>query len=84
MYNAMIPVEYFYELIKAAKQQSPFFIIMTNEQREIIENQLLKHESIIIDLYDEIDYHEREMENLQTLLDDDSNLEDAVNIKQGR
>lgn len=34
-----------------------------------------------MDLEDEIDYHQREINNLQTLLDDDSNLEDAVNIR---
>lgn len=54
---------------------------MTNEQREVIENQILEHTSIIMDLEDEIDYHQKEINNLQTLLDDDSNLEDAVNIR---
>lgn len=34
-----------------------------------------------MDLEDEIDYRQREINNLQTLLDDDSNLEDAVNIR---
>ena len=57
---------------------------MTNEQREALENQIEQHDNIIMDLYDEIDYHEREVKNLQTLLNDDSNLEDAVSIKEGR
>lgn len=57
---------------------------MTNEQRETLENQIEQHNHIIMDLYDEIDYHEREIKNLQTLLNDDSNLEDAVSIKEGR
>ena len=48
---------------------------MTNEQREVIESQILEHNLIIMDLEDEIDYHQREINNLQTLLDDDSNLE---------
>lgn len=43
---------------------------MTDEQKEIIENQLLEHESIIMDLEDEIDYHQREINNLEALLDD--------------
>ena len=54
---------------------------MTNEQREVIESQILEHNLIIMDLEDEIDYYQREINNLQTLLDDDSNLEDAVNIR---
>ena len=54
------------------------------EQREALENQIEQHNHIIMDLYDEIDYHEREVKNLQTLLNDDSNLEDAVSIKEGR
>lgn len=54
---------------------------MTNEQREVIESQILEHNLIVMDLEDEIDYHQREINNLQTLLDDDSNLEDAVNIR---
>lgn len=54
---------------------------MTNEQREVIESQILEHNLIIMDLEDEIDYLQREINNLQTLLDDDSNLEDAVNIR---
>ena len=57
---------------------------MTNEQREALENQIEQHNHIIMDLYDEIDYYEREIKNLQTLLNDDSNLEDAVSIKEGR
>jgi hypothetical protein len=57
---------------------------MTNEQREALENQIEQYNHIIMDLYDEIDYHEREVKNLQTLLNDDSNLEDAVSIKEGR
>lgn len=57
---------------------------MTNEQREALENQIEQHNHIIMDLYDKIDYHEREIKNLQTLLNDDSNLEDAVSIKEGR
>lgn len=57
---------------------------MTNEQREALENQIEQHNHIIMDLYDEIDCHEREVKNLQTLLNDDSNLEDAVSIKEGR
>ena len=57
---------------------------MTNEQREALENQIEQHNHIIMDLYDEIDYYEREVKNLQTLLNDDSNLEDAVSIKEGR
>ena len=57
---------------------------MTNEQREALENQIEQQNHIIMDLYDEIDYHEREVKNLQTLLNDDSNLEDAVSIKEGR
>lgn len=57
---------------------------MTNEQREALENQIEQHNYMIMDLYDEIDYHEREVKNLQTLLNDDSNLEDAVSIKEGR
>ena len=54
---------------------------MTKEQREALENQIEQHKEIILDLEDEIEYHEREIQNLQMLLDENSNLEDAVRIK---
>lgn len=54
---------------------------MTDEQRESLLDQISQHQHIIADLYDEIDYHEREIENLQTLIQDDSNVEDAVTIR---
>lgn len=44
---------------------------MTKEQRETIENQIESHRSIIEDLLTEICYHENEIKNLETLLNDD-------------
>lgn len=50
---------------------------MTKEQRETIENQIESHRSIIEDLLTEICYHENEIKNLETLLNDDSKIDDA-------
>ncbi len=60
---------------------SCLFIIMTKEQRETIENQIESHRSIIEDLLTEICYHENEIKNLETLLNDDSKIDDAVSIR---
>ena len=57
---------------------------MTNEQRETMENQIEQHNHIIMDLYFFFFYYEREVKNIKILLNDDSNLEDAVSIKEGR
>ena len=73
--------EFFYNLIKATKGLVAFFIIMTKEQRETIENQIESHRSIIEDLLTEICYHENEIKNLETLLNDDSKIDDAVSIR---
>lgn len=54
---------------------------MTKEQRETIENQIESHRSIIEDLLTEIRYHENEIKNLETLLNDDSKIDDAVSIR---
>lgn len=54
---------------------------MTKEQRETIENQIESHRSIIEDLLTEIYYHENEIKNLETLLNDDSKVDDAVSIR---
>lgn len=54
---------------------------MTNEQRSAIENQIERLQSINEDLLDEISYNNYEIENLKTLLKDDSKVEDAVCIR---
>lgn len=54
---------------------------MTKEQRETIENQIESRRSIIEDLLTEICYHENEIKNLETLLNDDSKIDDAVSIR---
>lgn len=54
---------------------------MTNEQRDAIENQIVRLQSINEDLLDEIAYNEYEIENLKILLNDDSKVEDAVCIR---
>ena len=54
---------------------------MTNEQREAITNQIELRRDIIEDLLDEICYYETEIKNLETLLENDSNVDDAVCIR---
>ncbi len=54
---------------------------MTNEQRDAIENQIVRLQSINEDLLDEIAYNKYEIENLKILLNDDSKVEDAVCIR---
>ena len=54
---------------------------MTNEEREAIKEQIAKHEDIIFDLHDEIEYHEREIINLKSILEDDSQVENTVCIR---
>lgn len=49
---------------------------MTEEQKESILNQIEEHRYIIDDLLEEIGYHEREILNLQTLIDDDSSVKE--------
>ena len=54
---------------------------MTNEQREAIINQIELRRDIIEDLLDEICYYETEIKNLETLLENDSKVDDAVCIR---
>jgi hypothetical protein len=54
---------------------------MTNEQREAITNQIELRRDIIEDLLDEICYYETEIKNLETLLENDSKVDDAVCIR---
>lgn len=54
---------------------------MTNEQREAITNQIELRRDIIEDLLDEICYYENEIKNLETLLENDSKVDDAVCIR---
>lgn len=57
------------------------FYYMTNEQREAITNQIELRRDIIEDLLDEICYYETEIKNLETLLENDSKVNDAVCIR---
>lgn len=57
------------------------FYYMTNEQREAITNQIELRRDIIEDLLDEICYYETEIKNLETLLENDSKVDDAVCIR---
>jgi hypothetical protein len=54
---------------------------MTNEQREAITNQIELRRDIIEDLLDEICYYETEIKNLETLLENDSKVDNAVCIR---
>lgn len=54
---------------------------MTNEQREAITNQIKLRRDIIEDLLDEICYYETEIKNLETLLENDSKVDNAVCIR---
>lgn len=54
---------------------------MTNEQREAITNQIELRRDIIEDLLDEICYYEIEIKNLETLLENDSKVDDAVCVR---
>lgn len=54
---------------------------MTNEQREAITNQIELRRDIIEDLLDEICYYETEIKNLETLLENDSKVDDTVCIR---
>lgn len=54
---------------------------MTNEQREAITNQIELRRDIIEDLLDEICYYETEIKNLETLLENDNKVDDAVCIR---
>lgn len=54
---------------------------MTNEQREAITNQIELRRDIIEDLLDKICYYETEIKNLETLLENDSKVDDAVCIR---
>jgi hypothetical protein len=54
---------------------------MTNEQREAITNQIELRRDIIEDLLDEICCYETEIKNLETLLENDSKVDDAVCIR---
>lgn len=57
------------------------FYYMTNEQREAITNQIELRRDIIEDLLDEICYYETEIKNLETLLENDSKVDDTVCIR---
>lgn len=57
------------------------FYYMTNEQREAITNQIELRRDIIEDLLDEICHYETEIKNLETLLENDSKVDDAVCIR---
>ena len=57
------------------------FYYMTNEQREAITNQIELRRDIIEDLLDEICCYETEIKNLETLLENDSKVDDAVCIR---
>lgn len=57
------------------------FYYMTNEQREAITNQIELRRDIIEDLLDEICYYETEIKNLETLLENDSKVDNAVCIR---
>lgn len=54
---------------------------MTNEQQEAITNQIESRRDIIEDLLNEICYYEIEIKNLETLLENDSKVDDAVCIR---
>lgn len=54
---------------------------MTNEQREAITDQIELRRDIIEDLLDEICYYETEIKNLETLLENDSKVDNAVCIR---
>jgi hypothetical protein len=54
---------------------------MTNEQQEAITNQIESRRDIIEDLLNEICYYENEIKNLETLLENDSKVDDAVCIR---
>ncbi len=57
------------------------FYYMTNEQQEAITNQIESRRDIIEDLLNEICYYENEIKNLETLLENDSKVDDAVCIR---
>lgn len=57
------------------------FYYMTNEQREAITNQIELRRDIIEDLLDEICYYETEIKNLETLIENDSKVDNAVCIR---
>lgn len=57
------------------------FYYMTNEQQEAITNQIESRRDIIEDLLNEICYYENEIKNLETLLENNSKVDDAVCIR---